>query len=323
MTRTNQPAESVRWAPGLNAVKFRSQGYEIAAHVYLPDGLDLGSLYPAVVFCSPGMSVKEQSGAVYGRALSDRGYAVLTFDRLGFGESEGPFPRCLNPGPNDELHHDAISFLRSLPFVDRSRFYGLGVCVGGIDVTKAAISDKRLIAIATISAIVGAAQRFFAQDRETVEQALAAAAEVRQRQYETGEMVYADSISNQEAVRELPESDTVRQGVEYYKGLASAEAYPGYSTLSPTSYTEAMPSFDVLSLAKYLYTPYLGVIGSKADTRGDTEDLYAAASDPKELLVVDGASHVDLYHRQPYVAEAVRRIDEFFSAHSSKSFAAS
>ncbi|MCG8416344.1 MAG: alpha/beta hydrolase [Proteobacteria bacterium] len=302
-------------SPGKNAINFKSQGFKVAAHLYLPEAFDGSGNYPGVVFGSPGLSIKEQSGGVYGPALAKRGYAVLVFDRLGFGQSEGPFPRCLNPGPTNELHLDAISFLRAQPFVDRAKFFGLGICVGSIDITKLAFGDKRLKAIATISGIVGTCQQFYSQPRENVVAALAAANEERQRQYETGEMTYADSIGTPEAVADMPPESTVRQGVEYYKGIASEEVFPGYSTMSPGNFTGALPYFDVMSMAPKLYTPYLGIAGSLADTREDTEEFYKAASDPKELYIVEGATHVDLYHKPNFVEEAADQLDTFYRKH--------
>ena len=68
---------------GLNTIAFESQGHDLAAHLYTPEGFDTSLSYPAVIFSPPFNQVKEQTGAVYGRKLAESGYVTLVFDHLG------------------------------------------------------------------------------------------------------------------------------------------------------------------------------------------------------------------------------------------------
>lgn len=297
---------------GKNSISFKSQGYELSANLFLPEDFDPAKRYPAILFASPGLSVKEQSGGVYGPLLAKKGYAMLVFDRLGFGESPGPFKRCLNPGLTDESYADAVSFLRAQPFVDRERFYAIGLCVGSIDLTRLAFADKRIKALCTVSGIVATHDGFYAQPREAVVASLLAANEARQAHYESGEMAYEESIPEPQAVQDLHPESTARQGSEYYKGLAGNSFYPRYSSMSPANFAEILPYYSVLSTAPQFYTPFLGIAGTKADTLRQTKQYFELCSEPKEMHVIEDATHVDLYHKEPYVEQAVERMDLFF-----------
>ena len=83
---------------------------------------------------------------------------------------------------------------------------------------------------------------------------------------------------------------------------------------------ESAPLTSATALAPYLYTPYLGIYGAKAlqDTGPLTQAFHAAASAPKELYEVPGASHVSLYDIDADVDRAVERMDDFFHAVSSR-----
>ena len=74
---------------GENTITFKSQGYILAANLYTPEGFDASGSYPTVLFSPPFNQVKEQTGAIYGRKLARRGYVVLVFDHIGYGDSEG------------------------------------------------------------------------------------------------------------------------------------------------------------------------------------------------------------------------------------------
>ena len=90
------------------------------------------------------------SGALYGRKFAAKGFVALSFDHVGYGDSEGEIRNFENPAVKMESIRDAISYLRSLPFVDREKFYGLGACASGGHMPIVATTDKRLKAIAAV-----------------------------------------------------------------------------------------------------------------------------------------------------------------------------
>ena len=113
---------------GRNDITFKSQGYTLAAHLYTPEGFDPSGSYPAIVISSAFNQVKEQAGAVYGQRFAERGYVAIAFDHVGYGDSEGEIRNYENAFIKMESIRDAVSFMGTLPFVDRDNLFGLGVC---------------------------------------------------------------------------------------------------------------------------------------------------------------------------------------------------
>ena len=308
------------FSPGRNDLVFSSQEHALAAHLYLPSDFDPATTLPAVVYSGPFNQVKEQTGAVYGGELARRGYAVLVFDHVGYGESEGRVRNNEHAFIKIEGIRDAISFVRTLPFVDRSRLFGLGICASGTYMALVATTDKRLNAIATVSGrMSNKASYFEALDRETVTAVIAAANAARQEYYETGEVDYVDLLGFEDVDLASVDPNSIQaEGYDFYMTpRAGAQTYPGFSHRSPGFMHEAPMLADAMSYAPYLYTPYLGIYGEMAlaNTGPQTVNYYNAASDPKELHEVAGASHVSLYDNREHVTEAVERMHEFFQKH--------
>ena len=303
---------------GKNDITFKSQGLNLAAHLYTPEGFNETGSYPAIVFSSAFNQVKEQTGAVYGPRLAKLGYVTIVFDHLGFGDSEGMLRNNENPFVKIESIRDAISFMGTLPFVDRDNLFGLGICASGGYMALVATTDKRLKAIASVSGMLGNQMSYFgAMDRETITGLIAAQNAGRQKTYETGQIDYVDAL-NTDAALNAPEGSAVREGYDYYMtARAGAETYPNYSHLSPSFMLEGPLLADAMSYAPYLYTPFIGIYGEKAmaDTAPLTVNFYKKASEPKELVEISGASHVSLYDVDEDVSRAIKAMDAFFKKH--------
>jgi len=306
--------------PGKNEVHFKSQGYMLAGNLYAPEGFDSSKQYPTIIFSGPFNQIKEQMGAVYGEKLAAKGYLFLAFDHVGFGDSEGEIRNNEKFDWKQEGIRDAISYLRTLPFVDREKLCGLGGCASGGYLAIVASTDKRLKAIATVSGMMdNVASLFGAMPKEQLLVTLQAANEARQRQYETGKVEYVDGVGTEgtDDPETLPEG-AVREGYDYYfTARAGIITYPNYSNKTVANLIEDQALTSAVHLAPYLYTPYLGIYGEKAmiDTGPLTVAFYEAASEPKELYEVKGASHVSLYDIDEDVDRAITRIDEFFQKH--------
>lgn len=301
---------------GKNEVKFRSQGVQLAGLIFTPEDFDESKSYPAVVFSGPFNQVKEQMGTKYGEKFAERGYVFLVFDHLGYGDSEGKVRNNENAFIKMESIRDAISYLRTLPFVNKEKFYGYGACASGGYMPLVAVTDKRLKAVATVSGMMDNQMSYFgAMTKEQLMPLFARANEARQKQYENGEVEYYDAM-NMAAVdpNNVPEG-AFGEGYDYYMTKrAGQETYPNYSHLAPKTLLEVAPMTSAKLYAPYLYTPYLGIYGEKAmaDTAPLTTMFYEAASEPKELYEVPEASHVSLYDIDEHVAKAVAKMDEFF-----------
>ncbi|GAA5316363.1 MAG: alpha/beta hydrolase [Candidatus Pelagadaptatus aseana] len=312
---------------GINEIAFASKTVAgdlmLAGLLFLPEGFDPAQKYPAVIFSPPFNQVKEQTGTVYGRHLAQKGYITLVFDHAGYGDSEGQIRNNENAFVKMESIRDAISYLGSLPFINQDKLYGLGVCASGGYMALVATTDKRLKAIATVSGMMGNQASYFAtMDRETVTGLITMQNAGRQKAYETGEIDYVDALGLGAEAAAIEQGVTPSEGYSYYMTQrAGAETYPNYSHLSPSFMLETPMLADAQSYAPYLYTPYIGIVGSKAmdpasgalATGALTKQYFDQASEPKQFVEIDGASHVDLYDQDKFVTQAVRHMDEFFT----------
>ena len=307
---------------GKNTVTFKSGNYQLVGNLYAPEGFDALQKYPTIVFTPPFNQVKEQMGALYGRKLSEKGFLFLAFDHTGYGDSESDIRNYENAFIKIEDIHNAISFLQTLPYVDRDQFYGIGACAGGGYMALTAVTDKRMKAIVTVCGMLDNRSTYLATaDKDMAIAMFTAANEARQQQYETGEPVYMDTLGYEgKSPDEIPEG-APREGFDYYMTKrAGAETYPNYSNRSLASIADINALTDATSWAQYLYTPYLGIYGKKAlaDTGPLTVAYYEKCTEPKELFEVPGASHVDLYDVEEYVDQAVDRIATFFGKYGNQ-----
>lgn len=310
---------------GRNNTTFKSQGVNLAAHLYTPEKFDPKGSYPAVVISSALNQVKEQTSAVYGARLAARGYVAISFDHVGYGDSEGELRNNENAFVKIESIRDAISFMGTLPFVDRDNLFGLGVCASGGYMALVATTDKRLKAIASVSGMLGNKASYFeTMDRETITGLIAMQNAGRQKAYETGVVDYVDALGLAAEEEAVKAGQTPSEGYDYYMtDRAGAQTYPNYSHLSPSFMLEAPMLADATSYAPYLYTPFIGIVGEKAMDPASgigctgplTKNFLDQASEPKEFVEVPGASHVDLYDKDEFVANAIDAMDSFFKKH--------
>lgn len=306
---------------GKNEVIFRSQGVNLAGNLYLPPGFDTTKKYETIVFAGPFNQVKEQMAAVYGEKLTAKGYVYLSFDHFGYGDSEGIPRNAELVGLKVEGIRNAISFLRTLPFVDREQLFGIGGCAGSQHITIVAASDTRLKAYATVSGMMS--NYFYGQlPKEVFMPMLTAANEARQRQYETGKVEYYDALGYDNFPEELKANN---EGYDYYMtARAGKETYPNYTNHTIKTLVEDNLSCNTLVYTPHLFNPYLGIIGENTlpkegeqptplHTGPLTTTFYDAVTlENKELFVIKNASHVDLYDQEEFVNQAVDKIDEFF-----------
>lgn len=317
--------ESQTLTSGRNDITFKSQGLTLAAHLYTPAGFDPAGSYPAIVFSSAFNQVKEQTGAVYGPRLAKLGYVTFVFDHIGYGNSEGAIRNNENAFVKIESIRDAISFMGTLPFVDRDNLFGLGVCASGGYMALVATTDKRLKAIASVSGMLGNKASYFeAMDRETVTGLIAMQNAGRQKAYETGQVDYVDALGMGAEAEAIKNGATASEGYDYYMtARAGAETYPNYSHLSPSFMLEAPMLADATSYAPYIYTPFIGIVGSKAmdpasgrlATGPLTKAFFDQASEPKQFVQIEGASHVSLYDIPEDVDRAIEAMNGFFKEH--------
>ncbi|CQD44536.1 alpha/beta hydrolase [Yersinia enterocolitica] len=295
-------------------MKYDLHGIQIAANVYTPANYDPAKKYPAVVVAHPNGGVKEQVAGLYAQRLTEHGYITITADAAYQGASGG-MPRNVDkPANRIEDIHGMADYISQYPGVDTTRIGLLGICGGGGDSLKAAQTDKRFKALATLSMFdSGLVRRNGYQDSQfsTIQERLKQASDARTKEVATGEITYTgDAKLTDEQIAKLP-FDLYRQGFEYY---GKTHAHPNSIFRYTLSSLLDLMSFDAQSNMDLINQPLLMIAGTKADSRYMTESAFkkATGTQNKELFLIDGATHIETYWVPRYVDQAMSKIDNFF-----------
>ena len=278
-------------------VTFKNRyGITLAADLYLPKNRD-GKRLAAIAVGGPFGAVKEQSSGLYAQTMAARGFVTLAFDPSYTGESGGEPRNVASPDINTEDFSAAIDFLGTQSFVGRERIGIIGICGWGGMALNAAAVDKRIKAVvaSTMYDMTRVMSKGY-NDSVTLEQrtkALEELAEQRWKDAENGTPAY------QPPYNELKGGEA-QFLVEYHDYYMTPRGYHKRSVNSGNAWTLTTPlSFMNMPLLTYIKEisprPILLIHGEKAHSRYFSETAYAAAAEPKELLVVPGANHIDLY----------------------------
>ncbi|MFF2316936.1 alpha/beta hydrolase [Arthrobacter sp. NPDC058097] len=305
------------------SIRFRSPGmaWDLAGNLYLPEEFDPQNTYPALVSVHPIGSCKEQtSGNVYAKALAKAGYAVLAFD-ASFQGASGGLPRLVeDPAQRVEDIRVAVDHLVTLPYVDADRIGGIGICGGGGYVINAAMTERRLKAVTSVTGV-----NFGRLSRESFTEYDPIAAMEKVAAQRTAEARGEDVRVNDylppsvEAGRAAGLTDIdVLEATDYYK--TSRGQSTGGATSAAFSRSAAANGWDAFLGAEQLLTqPLLVVIGDKPGGFGayrDGQEIYGrAASRDKRLIVLPGTSHYELYDQPEPTGAAIEAAVEFFGTH--------
>lgn len=288
----------------MQAVTFPNQyKMEIAGNLFLPRKMNPNTKYAAIIVGHPMGAVKEQSADLYATKMAEQGFVALSVDLAFWGGSAGEPRNAVSPDLYAETFSAAVDYLGTRPFVDRERIGVIGICGSGGFAVSAAKIDPRLKAIATISMYdMGAANRNGLRHGQSLEQRKAVireAAEQRDAEAAGGETKYTSGT-----VHELTEKSTPieREFYEFYRTPRGEFTPRGASPLATThptlsSNVKFMNFYPFNDIETISPRPMLFVTGESAHSREFSEDAYRRAAEPKELLVVPGAGHVDLYDR--------------------------
>lgn len=269
-------------------------GITLAGDLYTAKDLDEGKTHPALVIGPPYGGVKEQGPGVYANELAQRGFVVLAFDPSFMGESGGEPRHVSSPDIFAENFSAGVDFLGTLPYVDRERIGAIGICGSGGFALSAAQTDARIKAVATTAMydISGFANMM---DHDQWNAAIEKLAAQRWADVDNGEPLYIPSFP-EEPADEVPEGLT-GPAAEFYEfyGLKRGHhprALGGFTVTSDM----AMSNFQSLNhIAMISPRPTLFINGDISHSRMFSETAYAAAAEPKELYLVEGARHIDLY----------------------------
>ena len=286
----------------------------MAAVVNFPEGFDQTKQYPAIVVSHPGGGVKEQTAGTYARKLAEHGFITIAYDASYQGESSGEPRQLENPHIRTEDVSAVIDYLTTLPYVDVDRIGAMGICAGAGYTANAAINDRRIKAVGTVS-LVNIGQMFRNGWENNVKDADALP-------YIQGGTDARSSDAAGNAVATMPlaplnEADApneeLRQAWEYYHTpRAQYPTAPGFATAR--SLTQIITYDAFFKAEAFLTQPLQVVVGSVAGSKWMSDDLMArAASADKNMHIVEGANHMDMYDGEAEVAEAVSVLAPFFT----------
>ena len=294
-------------------VTFRNRyGITLAADMYIPQNVE-GKL-AAIAVSGPFGAVKEQSSGLYAQTLAERGFLTIAFDPSYTGESGGQPRYVASPDINTEDFCAAVDFLSTLDDVDPERIGILGICGWGGMALNAAAMDTRIKATVTSTMYdmsrVNANGYFDAMDAD--------------QRYELRRQLNAQrTLDAKNGTYELaggvvdPLPDDAPQFVkDYYAYYKTPRGYHKRSLNSNNGWNKTSSlSFINMPLLAYsdeIRNAVLMIHGEKAHSRYFSEDAFKKLKgDNKELLIIPGASHVDLYDNQANVIP-FDKIESFF-----------
>ncbi|RHJ95204.1 alpha/beta hydrolase [Parabacteroides bouchesdurhonensis] len=276
---------------------------QVAGNLFLPKDMKEGETYPAIIVGHPMGAVKEQSANLYATKMAECGFVTLSIDLSFWGGSDGEPRNAVLPELYAESFSAAVDFLGTRPFINREHIGVIGICGSGSFAISAAKIDPRLKAVATVSMYnMGAANRNGLNHALTLEQRkqiIAEAAEQRYVEFLGGETKYTSGT-----VHELTEQSTPieREFYEFYRtsrGEFTPEGTDPLTTTHPTfsSNVKFMNFYPFANIETISPRPMLFITGENAHSREFSEDAYKRVAEPKELYIVPGAGHVDLYDR--------------------------
>ncbi len=272
-------------------------GITLAADLYKPKGVQ-GTL-PAIAVSGPFGACKEQSSGLYAQEMATRGFLTIAFDPSFTGESAGEPRRMASPDINTEDFCAAVDYLSCRDDVDADRIGIIGICGWGGMAINAAALDPRIKATAAMTMYDMtriAREGYFggADNKEARDEQRAAWAAQRTAEYKAGSYERAGGV-----VDPLPDDapQFVRDYHAYYKTSRGYHERSGNSTDGwNVTGTVSFINQPILSMAGEIDNPVLLVHGEKAHSRYFSEGAYELLKgDNKELMIIPGANHCDLY----------------------------
>jgi len=282
-------------------VSFKNRyGITLSGDLYIPKNSD-SKVFSALAISGPFGAVKEQSSGLYANQMAERGFITLAFDPSYTGESSGEPRNVASPDINTEDFSAAVDFLGLQKNIDRNRIGIIGICGFAGFALNATAMDKRIKAVATTSMydMTRVMSKGY-NDVVTIEQRTQTLEQLSQQRWKDAENgTYAPSSNNLPEKLTGSEPQFVKDYFDYYK---TPRGFHKRSINSNASWTATSPlSFMNMPILSYIKEiaprPMLIIAGENAHSRYFSEDAYTAASEPKELVIIPDAVHVDLYDR--------------------------
>lgn len=310
----NAIAKNVSDQVNIHPVTYKLNGIDISANIYTPADYDPSKRYATVVVAHPNGGVKEQVAGLYAQRLAESGYLTIVADAAYQGASGGQPRNVDKPAFRIEDIRGMADYITQYAGADPHRLGLLGICGGGGYSLKAAQTDKRFKAVATVSMFNSGVVRrngFMNSGVTTVQQRLRQATEARALEASSGKVLYAaDTKTTDEMADKMP-FDLYREGHYYYN---RTHAHPNSTFRYTMSSLLDLMEFDAASNMDLIDQPLLMIAGSKADTYYMTDNAFnlATGTKEKELFLIPNATHIQTYYVPEYVTQAMNKLNGFF-----------
>ena len=300
-------------------VTFKNRyGITLVGDLYVPKNIRSGQKLPAIAVAGAFGAVKEQSSGLYAQAMAERGFVTLAFDPSYLGESGGEPRNMASPDINTEDFSAAVDFLGLQNFVNREQIGILGICGWGGMALNAAVDDTRIKAVATSTMYdmtrvmangyeinmkqnaQGGYDR--AQPQMDAEARYQTKVQLNNGRWEAAQNGYAtlapaNNLNPKDITADTPKfiaeyANFYRAKRGFHPRAVNSDPQGSWATTVPLAFIN-MP---ILQRAGELRAPALIVHGEKAHSRYFSEDAFKSlGSKNKELYIVPGANHTDLY----------------------------
>lgn len=301
----------------IKKVTFKNRyGIELVGDLYVPKDIKKDKKYPAIAISGPFGAVKEQASGLYAQTLAKRGFVTLAFDPSYTGESLGEPRSVASADINTEDFSAAVDYLSNLNFVDANKIGILGICGFGGFALNAAAMDTRIKAVVASTMYdmtrVSAKGYFDSLDADGRYKLKESLNEQRTLDFKNGTFAKAPGLPDK---LKGDEPQFVKDYFGYYKtprgfhkrSINSNGNWNLTSTLS-------LINMPILAYSDEIKSAALLVHGEKAHSRYFSEDAFKKLKgDNKELFIVEGANHVDLYDNMEKIP--FDKIESFFKTY--------
>ncbi|MGW0120344.1 alpha/beta hydrolase [Streptomyces sp. NPDC003327] len=288
-------------------VTFDSAGVTLVGNLFLPDDADAKAPLPGVVVAGTWTSVKELMADRYAERLAARGYAALSFDFAGFGESGGEPRDVEDPARKVRDIHHAVGFLAADPSVDADRLGALGICAAAMYMADNTARDPRVRSLALVAPWLHDAG--ICEDAYGGPAAVAALVkeglDARARFEATGEVAYVPVVSPTDERAAMPYDidfylNPARGGIPAWPNRFALMAWADWLT------------YDALALAPRIDRPTLLVHSEDAAIPEGARRFHDGLAGPKGIVWTEG-TQFDFYDTEPQVTNAVDAVDAHFA----------
>lgn len=305
MTMTNS-----KFQPGANPLTFQSEGEKMSGILYLPKSYKSGDKIPTVIVTGAWMTIKEQMPSLYAQKLADQGYAAFVFDFRFWGESGGRLRNWESPQNKIIDIKNAVTFLQTVPAVDRNKIAGLGICASAGYMTEAVAQDDRIKSLITVAPwlhnpeIVNAVYG----GKESVQKLVEKGKSAKEKFKSTGEVVSVLATSK-------TDNTAVMFGdIDYYQNPQRGAIPKWTNRFAIASWAEWL-TFNPLPSATQIKVPTLFIHSEKAAIPDGAKQFFAAIpATKKEFMWLEGRSQFDFYDQTETVTPAIASIRKHLNA---------